>query len=385
MEQNELEQVENKPTNVDKEKKRKPIFKTFLKGIMIFSLAISGGYIGTSWAIKEHLLDDQTTVLYQAAERYINNRVVPTVNEELSISQVAALTADSVVEIKTEAAVYNNFMQQYVTSGSGSGVILTADGYIITCYHVIGNVPRIIVRLNNGEEYEASLVGQDVDNDIAIIKIKATSLSPVVIGNSSLMVVGDTVVAIGNPLGELGGTVTSGILSALDRKITIDGTSMNLMQTNAAVNPGNSGGGLFNAYGELIGIVNAKTSGNSIEGIGFAIPIDTIKDTIQQIIEKGYVTGKRMLGITIIEVNDEQTATQYGVSEYGVYITSIAADSLALEVGLKVNDRIVALNNIEIKSVAELQQLYRNSLVGETVTIKVMRNNKEIDISFIRE
>lgn len=385
MEQNELEQVENKPTNVDIEKKRKPIFKTFLKGIMIFSLAISGGYIGTSWAIKEHLLDDQTTVLYQAAERYINNRVVPTVNEELSISQVAALTADSVVEIKTEAAVYNNFMQQYVTSGSGSGVILTADGYIITCYHVIGNVSRIIVRLNNGEEYEASLVGQDVDNDIAIIKIKATSLSPVVIGNSSLMVVGDTVVAIGNPLGELGGTVTSGILSALDRKITIDGTSMNLMQTNAAVNPGNSGGGLFNAYGELIGIVNAKTSGNSIEGIGFAIPIDTIKDTIQQIIEKGYVTGKRMLGITIIEVNDEQTATQYGVSEYGVYITSIAADSLALEVGLKVNDRIVALNNIEIKSVAELQQLYRNSLVGETVTIKVMRNNKEIDISFIRE
>ncbi|MEA5018440.1 MAG: trypsin-like peptidase domain-containing protein [Erysipelotrichaceae bacterium] len=385
MEQNELEQVENKPVHDDKDNKRKPIFKTLIKGIMVFTLAISGGYIGTTWAIKEHLLDDQTTVLYQAAERYINNRVVPTINEELSISQVAALTADSVVEIKTEAAVYNNFMQQYVTSGSGSGVILTADGYIITCYHVIGNVSRIIVRLNNGEEYEASLVGQDIDNDIAIIKIKATSLSPVVIGNSSLMVVGDTVVAIGNPLGELGGTVTSGILSALDRKITIDGTSMNLMQTNAAVNPGNSGGGLFNAYGELIGIVNAKTSGNSIEGIGFAIPIDTIKDTIQQIIEKGYVTGKRMLGITIVEINDQQTATQYGVSEFGVYITSVAADSLALEVGLKVNDRIVALNNIEIKSVAELQQLYRNSLVGETVTIKVMRNNKEIDISFIRE
>lgn len=385
MEQNELEQVENKPVHDDKDNKRKPIFKTLIKGIMVFTLAISGGYIGTTWAIKEHLLDDQTTVLYQAAERYINNRVVPTINEELSISQVAALTADSVVEIKTEAAVYNNFMQQYVTSGSGSGVILTVDGYIITCYHVIGNVSRIIVRLNNGEEYEASLVGQDIDNDIAIIKIKATSLSPVVIGNSSLMVVGDTVVAIGNPLGELGGTVTSGILSALDRKITIDGTSMNLMQTNAAVNPGNSGGGLFNAYGELIGIVNAKTSGNSIEGIGFAIPIDTIKDTIQQIIEKGYVTGKRMLGITIVEINDQQTATQYGVSEFGVYITSVASDSLALEVGLKVNDRIVALNNIEIKSVAELQQLYRNSLLGETVTIKVMRNNKEIDISFIRE
>ena len=385
MEQNELEQVENKPVHDDKDNKRKPIFKTLIKGIMVFTLAISGGYIGTTWAIKEHLLDDQTTVLYQAAERYINNRVVPTINEELSISQVAALTADSVVEIKTEAAVYNNFMQQYVTAGSGSGVLRTADGYIITCYHVIGNVSRIIVRLNNGEEYEASLVGQDIDNDIAIIKIKATSLSPVVIGNSSLMVVGDTVVAIGNPLGELGGTVTSGILSALDRKITIDGTSMNLMQTNAAVNPGNSGGGLFNAYGELIGIVNAKTSGNSIEGIGFAIPIDTIKDTIQQIIEKGYVTGKRMLGITIVEINDQQTATQYGVSEFGVYITSVASDSLALEVGLKVNDRIVALNNIEIKSVAELQQLYRNSLLGETVTIKVMRNNKEIDISFIRE
>ncbi len=360
-------------------------FRYVMIGIMIFSLALGGSYIGVLWALNNNLIDDGTTVLYQAADRVIDKLGSDHILGELSIQEIAAFTADSVVEIKTEQAAYSYFMQEYVTSGSGSGVILTQDGYIITCYHVIANATKITVYLNSGAEYDATLIGQDADNDIAILKINDANLTPVILGDSKKMVVGDTVVAVGNPLGELGGTVTSGILSALDREITIDGTKMNLLQTNAAVNPGNSGGALFNAYGELIGIINAKSSGNSIEGLGFAIPIDTIKDKIEQIIEQGYVTGKRALGITIVDINDDRLKAQYEVEEYGIYITGIEKDSVAQAEGFMLYDRIIAINNIEITTIAELQQLYKNCIAGEEVTFKIVRSGNEKNISFIRE
>lgn len=369
--------------------KKEPVkinyFRYVLIGVMIFSLALGGSYIGVLWALNNNLIDDGTTVLYQAADKVVDKLGNDNASGELSIQEIAAFTADSVVEIKTEQAAYSYFMQEYVTSGSGSGVILTQDGYIITCYHVIANATKITVYLNSGAEYEATLIGQDMDNDIAILKISDGNLTPVILGESKKMVVGDTVVAVGNPLGELGGTVTSGILSALDREITIDGTKMNLLQTNAAVNPGNSGGALFNAYGELIGIINAKSSGNSIEGLGFAIPIDTIKDKVEQIIEQGYVTGKRTLGITIVDVNDDQLATQYEVEEYGIYITGIDDGSVAQAEGFMLKDRIIAINNIEITTIAELQQLYKNCIAGEEVTFKIVRNGSEKNITFIRE
>ena len=207
--------------------------------------------------------------------------------DSLSISQVVELVADTVVEITTTNVVTDRFYGQYVTSGAGSGVIISENGYIITNNHVIDGAQRIYVRLTDGSEFEAKLIGGDAEKDIALIKINATGLKAAVMGSSKSLVVGQEVVAIGNPLGSLGGTVTDGIISALDRTVVVDGHQMTLMQTNAAINPGNSGGGLFNRAGELIGIVNAKQSDTGIEGLGFAIPIDIAWDAAKTIAD-GY-------------------------------------------------------------------------------------------------
>jgi len=374
--------TENKPKR--KKTFMKNVYKKVLIGIVIIALAFGGAYFGTLVALDNQTIDDKTTVLYQAVERTITN-VSTDADTSLSIKEIATLTTSSVVEISTEATTYGSFMQQYVTSGSGSGVILSADGYIVTCYHVIEGATKIVVRLSDGTEYDATVIGSDMDNDISVLKITANDLNPAVLGDSDAMSVGDMVVAIGNPLGELGGTVTSGILSALDREITIDDTTMTLLQTNAAVNPGNSGGALFNAYGELIGIVNAKSSGDNIEGLGFAIPINSVKDSIEQLISQGYVTGKRVLGITIVNVTDTQTAQQYNVTDFGIYITAIQENSLAVSVGFEIGDRIISVNSIEVSTVSELQQLYKNCTVGDNVTFKIVRNNQEQTISFVRE
>jgi serine protease Do len=186
---------------------------------------------------------------------------------QLSTSEVASLTSDSVVEITTETVTTDSWMQQYVTNGAGSGVIVTQDGYIVTNNHVIDGASKISVRLKNGTTYTASLIGSDSKTDVALLKIGATGLKPVVLGNSESLKVGDTAIAIGNPLGQLGGTVTEGIISALDRELVIKGKKMSLLQTDAAINPGNSGGGLFNNKGELIGIVVAKSSGSDVEAL----------------------------------------------------------------------------------------------------------------------
>ena len=206
-------------------------------------------------------------------------------NGDLSVAEVVKLVADTVVEITTTNVVTDRFYGQYVTSGAGSGVIISDNGYIITNYHVIEGARSISVRLTDGSEFKASLIGGDVGNDIAVLKISATGLRAAVMGSSKSLVVGQEVVAIGNPLGSLGGTVTNGIISALDRTVVVDGYQMTLMQTNAAINPGNSGGGLFNRAGELIGIVNAKRSDTGIEGLGFAIPIDIAWDVTQAILK----------------------------------------------------------------------------------------------------
>ncbi len=203
-------------------------------------------------------------------------------SENMSIPQVVDLVADTVVEITTTNIVTDRFYGQYVTSGAGSGVIIREDGYIVTNHHVIEDARNITVRLTDGSEFSAYTIGSDVANDIAVIKINATGLTPARGSNKELMV-GQDVIAIGNPLGTLGGTVTNGIISALDRKIKVDGYEMTLMQTNAAINPGNSGGGLFNMSGELIGIVNAKQSDTGIEGLGFAIPIGVVNESLEKI------------------------------------------------------------------------------------------------------
>ncbi len=219
---------------------------------------------------------------------------------ESSTQKVADSASNSVVEIVTEAVTKSQFMQDMVTEGAGSGVIVTTDGYIVTNNHVIEGASKITVTTKDGTSYEGTLVGTDSESDVALVKINATNLQPAVMGDSDALAVGQDAIAIGNPLGELGGTVTEGIISALDREITLDGETMNLLQTSAAINPGNSGGGLFNSDGELIGIVVAKSSGADVEGLGFAIPINDVKSVVESLQTDGYVKGRASLGVTLV-------------------------------------------------------------------------------------
>ncbi len=290
-----------------------------------------------------------------------------------TVKSVAKLAADSVVEITTETVSTGVFMSQYVTTGAGSGVIITEDGYIVTNDHVVAGASSIKVRLHNGTEYSASLVGTDDETDIAVIKIGTQGLPAVVLGDSNSLEVGDLIVAIGNPLGKLGGTVTEGIVSALERDITIDGKEMSLLQHSAAVNPGNSGGGLFNSSGQLIGIVNAKYSDTSYEGLGFAIPLSTAIPVIEDLIEHGYVRGRVDLGAASIDIFSQYYALYYSVPEYGVYIQSVSAGSDAANAGIKSGDRIVSVDGTEISSSAELEKLVKSHSVGETVTVALKR------------
>ncbi|MDR0570064.1 MAG: trypsin-like peptidase domain-containing protein, partial [Clostridiales Family XIII bacterium] len=230
-----------------------------------------------------------------------------------NVAETAALVKNSVVEISTETAQTFGRLGQYISQGAGSGVVITADGYIVTNYHVIKDARAINVKLADGKDYPASVKGSDAKTDLAVIKINQNGLTPAVQGNSAVLKVGDPAIAVGNPLGELGGTVTAGIISALDREIQIDDETFSLLQTDAAINPGNSGGGLFNMSGELVGVVNAKSSGTEIEGLGFAIPINTAKPVISDLIAYGYVRGRIDTGLTLVDVQNSRTAFMYNV------------------------------------------------------------------------
>ena len=230
----------------------------------------------------------------------------------LTTEQVADLVSPSVVVITTEQVVYSQWSwygQSQVESGAGSGVVISSDGYILTCAHVVSGASNITVTIGD-TDYPATVVGEDDTSDVAVLKIDATDLTPATVGNSDSLAVGESVLAVGNPLGELGGTVTSGIVSALNRSVTIQGTSstntMSLIQMDASVSPGNSGGGLFNMNGELIGLVNAKSSSSDAEGLGFAIPINDAIKVAQDLLENGYVSGRPYMGITYLAVTDAQ-------------------------------------------------------------------------------
>lgn len=256
----------------------------------MFDVSVDGGNSqendGAGTPTYDGATDDMNVIKNDGSIK-VNEQVGSTgYSGDLPISEVVELVADTVVEITTTNVVTDRFYGQYVTSGAGSGVIISENGYIITNNHVIDGARSITVRLTDGSEFSAAVVGKDADKDVALIKINAKGLKAAVLGSSASLVVGQEVVAIGNPLGSLGGTVTDGIISALDRTVVVDGHQMTLMQTNAAINPGNSGGGLFNRAGELIGIVNAKQSDTGIEGLGFAIPIDIAWETVEAIVSE---------------------------------------------------------------------------------------------------
>lgn len=301
-----------------------------------------------------------------------------TVAGALSIPEIASLTSNCVVEIYTETVTSGGRMRQFVAEGAGSGVIIRSDGYIATNNHVISSARKITVRLRSGIEYDAALVGRDSKTDLAVLKINATGLKSAIYGDSSKLVVGELAVAIGNPLGQLGGTVTEGIISALSRSIDIDGEMMALLQTSAAVNPGNSGGGLFNGYGELIGVVNAKSSGSDIEGIGFAIPVNTVKSVAEALIQYGYVPGRIDLGATLIDVNDARSAMMYRLQTTGIYVSQANSDS-----GLQAGDRIISVDGKEIKSVSDIKSLIDTRKVGDTLNIIVSRRNQNVSVALM--
>lgn len=300
---------------------------------------------------------------------------------EGTATSVVQKAADSVVEITTESVVSGSFNRQYVSSGAGSGVIISDDGYIVTNNHVISGANSIKVTLRDGQTtYDAQLIGTDAANDIALIKVDATGLTAATFGDSSKLAVGDYVVAIGNPLGQLGGTVTDGIISALAREVTIDEQSMTLLQTNAEINPGNSGGGLFDANGNLIGIVNAKSSATEIEGIGFAIPINNVFDIIDDLKNYGYVTGEVDLGMEFVDINSTETAFYYGVNKTGCYVLSVESNSNADKAGFRAGDLVQKVGDTEVQTSAEIKAAIKDKEVGDKVKFTVLRNNKTIDI-----
>ena len=345
-----------------------------LTAIIACCLVLSIGCgIGGAYLIAR---TNQSSVIYQDT-----SKIVSTGSQDSStIKSVVEQCANSVVEIQTESVTNgSNPFQQYVSSGAGSGVILTQDGYIVTNHHVIEDANSITVRTRSGDEYNASLVGSDEQSDLAVLKIDATGLTPAVLGDSTTLEVGDLAIAIGNPLGELGGSVTSGIISALDREMTIDGQTMTLLQTDAAVNPGNSGGGLFNANGDLIGIVNAKSSGENVEGIGFAIPISTATDIIDELIANGEVTSRPTLGVSLYNVEDEMTASQLGVDSTGVYIVQIVDGGAADNAGLRSGDRIVSVDGSEVSSASDVRAALNKHKIGESISITVERNGQTQD------
>ena len=305
----------------------------------------------------------------------------------LTTEQVADLVSPSVVVITTEQVVYSQWSwygQSQVESGAGSGVVISSDGYILTCAHVVSGASNITVTIGD-TDYPATVVGEDDTSDVAVLKIDATDLTPATVGNSDSLAVGESVLAVGNPLGELGGTVTSGIVSALNRSVTIQGTSstntMSLIQMDASVSPGNSGGGLFNMNGELIGLVNAKSSSSDAEGLGFAIPINDAIKVAQDLLENGYVSGRPYMGITYLAVTDAQTAAQLNVTAYGVYVVDVVQGGPADKAGLKTGDRIVSIDGTEIAQKDDLGTLIQQHAAGDTLSITVAREGQMQTVS----
>lgn len=376
-----------KPPKAKKPKKqRKPISRggiaIALAVTMVFScgLGFGGGYLAnkvntsTSGSLNITKTSNSGTTTTASSTSKAN-----------STSEIVKKTADSVVEISTESVVTGSFAQQYVQQGAGSGVIISQDGYILTNNHVINGANSVKVRLRDGTEYDATIIGSDSDNDIALLKVSATGLSPATFGDSNSLAVGDYVVAIGNPLGELGGTVTDGIISALARKVTIEDTQMTLLQTNAQVNPGNSGGGLFNANGELVGIVNAKQSATEVEGIAFAIPINNVLDILSDLKEYGYVTGKVDLGIDFTDITSDETAFYYGVNQTGCYVLSVDSGSNAEKAGVTRGDLVTKVNDTDVSSSSDITAALEKAEVGDTVTFTVSRRGTSKTISFVLE
>mgnify|MGYP000903494683 CR=1 FL=1 len=362
---------------------------------LVLVCALVGGGAGVGGAaLYNNLSNSGGTTVVQEMERPQVQTVVNSKNgQAMTGAELYAANLGSCVGITVSTTSVNIFGQTTTSAASGSGFVLTQDGYIVTNYHVIEEAANdssvsVEVAFANGDKYTAKLVGGEQDNDVAVLKIDATGLTPVTLGDSDKLVVGEPVYAIGNPLGELTYSLTDGIISALDRLITTSSTNannqtesvtLNVLQTNCAINPGNSGGPLFDQYGSVVGIVSAKytqsTSGVSAEGLGFALPINDVKEIIADLIEHGYVTGKPYMGVQVTNVSDE--AQRYGVVA-GAAVQYVAEGSCAEKAGLKVGDIITAIDDTAIDSSSALTAaLSSNYKAGDKATLTIVREQKE--------
>lgn len=339
--------------------------------------ALVGGFIGAG-------VSGATTKVNKTSVQVSDREVaqVQTVKvdgkTQMSMSEVYASNVNSVVSINVSATT-NYFGQTVQTAASGTGFFITEDGYILTNHHVISDASSVKVTLYNGETYDAKVIGSDEDYDIAVLKIDVTGATPVVLGDSSKVAIGESVAAVGNPLGELTFSLTTGVVSALDRPVTLStGTTMNLIQTDCAINSGNSGGALFNLYGEVIGITNAKYSSSgssseaSIDNIGFAIPIDQVRSIFESIITNGYIV-KPYIGVTVSDVSSESQS--YGLPQ-GAAVRSVTENGPAAEAGLQENDIITAVNGETITGSNDLVKLVKASAAGDTLELTVYRQGQ---------
>ncbi|MDL2218601.1 trypsin-like peptidase domain-containing protein [Christensenellaceae bacterium OttesenSCG-928-M15] len=336
-----------------------------------------------------------------------NNTIVPVVTNGSGYTktQIVDIAAPTIVgiDVEVEGGV-NWFGQSTMQTGSGSGVVVTPDGYIVTNDHVVAGAMKIKVYLYDDTEYDAVLIGTDEKTDLAVIKIEANGLAAAVLGDSDQIKVGNDVIAIGNPLGELRGTATSGMVSALSRTINIEGQEMTLLQTDAAINPGNSGGGLFNDHGELIGVINAKVASSTTEGLGFAIPVNDVKTVVTDLMDLGYVSGRAYLGVytqnvavtTSSNVDGREDNSYrwdqffgFGGNEYSgrpnqetrVQVVQIVLGSAAERAGIQAGDLILQVGPTEVKNQMELSKAIGEYLAGDQVIMKIQRDGAEMDVT----
>ena len=379
--------AQGSPKQPPKKRRRKNgnIARSAVALVLAAAMGFVGGFVGAqvgNTGGKVVIQQVERPASSDSSTDSTGNSISATSGTGLSTAQVAEMVSPSVVVITTEQVVYSQWSwygQSQVESGAGSGVIISSDGYILTCAHVVSGASNITVSIGD-KDYPATLVGEDTTSDIAVVKVDATGLTPATVGDSDNLKVGESVMAVGNPLGELGGTVTSGIVSALNRSVSIQGSSsvntMSLIQMDASVSPGNSGGGLFNMNGELVGIVNAKSSDSDAEGLGFAIPVNDAVKVAQELLENGYVTGRPYLGISYYAVTDAQTAAQLGVNAYGVYIVEVVKGGPADKAGLQAGDRIVSVDGSEVATQSDLGTLMQNHKAGDTIEITVARGGQ---------
>ncbi len=327
----------------------------------------------------------ETAVLQQSDRRAVDVSV-KTVDGKTAMTpaEVYASTVNSTVSINCSSQSTNIFGQTTQSASSGSGFIITSDGYIVTNYHVINGASSVKVTLYNGDTYDATVIGGDSDYDVAVLKINATGLSKVTLGKSDTVNVGDSVLAIGNPLGELTFSMSGGYVSSCNRAINVDGTPFNMIQVDCSINPGNSGGPLMNLYGEVVGIVSAKYStysSTTVEGLGFAIPINDVQAIITDIMENGAVTDKAYLAITGGTMT-EQLAAQFSIDiDKGVFVYSAVKGGAGDKAGLRLGDVITKLDNHDITSMTDLTKVKKNYRAGDTATLTVYRQGEYITLS----